>query len=435
MKTKALLWIGISVVILGVVAAGIWWELRPQVITFDDGSKLTLLAVDYGKHHRAPQVKTAKGTQAARTFNTTNDTLVLWVRQQYDSDDWHNFQYYVYDKAATACAEGSGVNYGRSDSIVAVQFSAFPRRDSHVYVRVEEGGNGGQEMSDQKFTISNPSRGPFASLAAEPLPDSEQDGDLTVTLKKLVAGAKMPYMRDGDDQDDPVNTGVQAIFNAQVNGTNATQWQPIAIDLSDATSNTLTAETVNTQPQGDDLATTFQYALWPNEPAWKLHVEFSRQSGFDSDELWTVPNIPLQSGRMRDFWNYGTRPKQSTAFAEADLQGLHIKVFPVKQFTDMPPNSQPQGGLTLEIDPALPKGMRLSIVSLTDDQNNDVTRWDYGRNGQKGRKATFYRYGLQNLDGVTNLNLTLALHQSHFLDFTVKPAMQASTPDADQSNQ
>jgi hypothetical protein len=66
----------------------------------------------------------------------------------------------------------------------------------------------------------------------------------------------------------------------------------------------------------------------------------------------------------------------------------------------------------------------MTIVKLTDDQTNEVTYFDYGmmRNVTGTTVAvTTYRYGLREIDGVTNLNLTLALHKSRFVEFSAKP--------------
>ena len=432
MKTKTLLWVGVAVIILVAIAGGVWWELRPQVINFDDGSKLTLLAVDFGKEHKPPLVKGARSR--GRSFNTTNDTLVVWVHQQYDSQDWHSFQYYAYDKDSVACVGNSGMNWAgnarQGNEVIGVQFSAFPRHEGRFYIRAQENGNGGQDMSDDKFVVSNPSRGPFTSWATQPLPDTEEDGGFTVTLKKLVAGAKGPYNRGGDD-DDPINKGVQATFHAELNGTNASDWQPVAIETSDATGNSVTGW-LNAQPQGGDCLATYQYGLWPDESAWKLRVEFSKQANFNDNELWILQGIPLQPGRQRDFWNYARgRKAQNNAVAQTDLAGLHLSLLPVEQFTNMPPNSQPQGGLSIEIQPSLPEGTRLTIVKLTDDQGNDIQYWNYGNN--QVNKGQYFRYGLQNLDGVTNVNLTLAVHKSHFVEFTVKPT--TAPAESDQANQ
>ncbi len=84
MKIKILLWSVTAILILGLGAGAYWWEQRPQVITFSDGSKVTLLAVQYSKRHAPPTVKlsgasttTAPARRGRGSFTTTNDTLVL----------------------------------------------------------------------------------------------------------------------------------------------------------------------------------------------------------------------------------------------------------------------------------------------------------------------------------------------------------------------
>jgi hypothetical protein len=91
----------------------------------------------------------------------------------------------------------------------------------------------------------------------------------------------------------------------------------------------------------------------------------------------------------------------------------------------MPPNSQPQGGLQIQIEPTLPGGMRLTLVSLTDDETNDIATWN--GNQYSSGKSTIYGYALRDLDGATNLNLTLALHKSRFVEFTAKPEKAPAT--------
>jgi hypothetical protein len=72
--------------------------------------------------------------------------------------------------------------------------------------------------------------------------------------------------------------------------------------------------------------------------------------------------------------------------------------------------------------------MRMTLVSLTDGQTNGVTYSTYGtmRSGTGAAATTTYRYGLREIDGVTNLNLTIALHKSRFLEFTAKPEKDAA---------
>ena len=366
------------------------------------------------------------------SFTTTNDTLVVWVRQEYDAKQNHYFQFYAYDKAEAACVGSSithNINTGRrtGNEVVGVEFSAFPRRQGKFLVGVQEQSNNGQEMADQKFAVSNPARGSFTKWTAEPLPATKEDDDLSVTLTKLVFGADSPYNRDQDNADDPVNKGVQAVFQVQRNGKTADNWQPVSVETSDATGNQVSGF-CNTQWNGDEATTTYQWGLWPDETAWKVRFEFSQQSDFANNELWTVQNIPLQPSRQRDFNANLRNIRTNAVVAETDLNGVHLKIFPAKQFTDVGQNNYQQGGLMVQTDAALPEGVRMTLVKLTDDQTNDVGFFDNGmmRSTTGNATVTVYRFGLREIDGVTNLNLTLALHKSRYVEFTAKPEKAAA---------
>jgi hypothetical protein len=399
------------------------------VILLSDGSKLTLVGVDYGRKHAPPAVKATSGKPARRggSFTTTNDTLVVWVRQEVDSQQYHYFQYFAYDEAGTACVDAGYGSMGNNqgNSVVGLRLDGFPRRQGRFFLRVLENSNGGQELSDQKFVIHNPARGSFATWTPLPQPNTQDDDDLSVTLAKLVTGAATPYQRNNSDATDAMNKGVQATFHVERNGHPDTNWEPVSVESSDATGNRVAATVSGNAWNGQDDTATYQYGLWPDEPAWKIHFEFSQKSNFADQELWSVRAIPLQPGRQQDFWNGNSRRNAGTnvAYAQADVNGYRVKLFPPKHFTDMPPNSQPQGGMTIQVTPKLEEGMRLTLAALTDDDTNDVGNWNYGTFGDA--KSTTYRYGLRDLDGVTNLNLTLALHKSRFVEFTVKPQKAA----------
>jgi hypothetical protein len=495
MKIKILLWSVFLILIIGLAACAYWWMSRPQVITFSDDAKVTLLAVQYGKHHAPPTAKAAAKPPAgaaarrggASSFTTPTDTLVLWVRQQYDAsgNQSHSFQYYVYDKAGTACVQTYGRNYSggnqRGNDIVAVQLDAFPRRQGKFVVRVQEQGNGGQEMADEKFVISNPAAGKsYAKWTPEPLPSTKEDADVSVTLTKLVAGANMPYQRDSDNPDDAVNKGVQVAFHVERAGKHVTNWQPASVETTDATGN---RTAINYGPggnqaqwHGDEATFTYQYGLWPDEPAWKLRMELTQNSGFSSDEEWTAQNIPVVLGSQQSFNGLagvrgavvvrggvvvrnnppggGNPPDAPTPCAEADLNGHHIKVFPAVQFTNMPANmpanfAQPQQtGLMIQIQPAVMNymarpmnvvgvngtqtaddGLRLTLAKVTDGQGGEITSYNSGSSstGMGGaNSSSTFRYTLRDTAGVTNINATIAIHKNRFFEFTVKPEKVAT---------
>ena len=496
MKTKIVIGSVLFILIIGLAGGAYWWVSRPQVITFSDDSKLTLVKVDYGKRHTPPAATKpaagARGAARGNSFTTANDALVVWVRAKYDStpnqpnqpagrilpNQYHNFQFYVYDKAGTACAYGSSRNFSgnqRGDDMLAVQFDAFPRREGKLYLRAQENGNGNQETADGKFIISNPAaKKSFAKWTPEPLPSTKEDGDLSVTLTKLAAGAAMPYQRNQDNPDDAMNKGVQVAFHVERDGKRVTNWQPASVETTDATGN---RTAINYGPNGnqvqwsgDEGTFTYQYGLWPDESAWKVRLEMTQNSDFSSDEQWTVQNIPVVLGSQQSFNGIiGARgglvvrtgaivrnnptggsnpPDAPTPCAEADLGGHHIKVFPAMQFTNVPPNYPMQGGLTIQIQPALMNngmrvingangtqladdGMRLTLAKVTDGQGGEITPMNSGTStsGMGGANSTStLRFNLRDIAGVTNLNATIAMHKNRFFEFTVKPEKAPAAP-------
>ena len=494
MKMKILLLSVAIVFAIGLAAGAYWWLSRPQVITFSDDSKLTLLGAEYGKRHAVPGHKlppapartgAATGGAARRggssSFNTPGDTLVVWVRAKYDytpnqPNQFHNFQFYVYDPAGTACAYGSSRNVSgnqRGDDVLAVQFDAFPRREGKLYLRVQENYSSGQEMADEKFVISNPAaKKSFEKWIPEPLPVTTKDDDLSVTLTKLVAGANMSYQRNQDNPDDAMNKAVQVAYHVERAGKPVANWQPVSVETTDATGN---RTAMNYGPNGnqvqwngDEGTFTYQYGLWPDEPAWKVRMEMTQNSDFSTGEQWTAQNIPVVLGNQQSFngmagvrviarggfvtmpanppggGNPGAAP---TPCAEADLGGHHIKVFQAVQFTNMPPNYPQQGGLIIQIQPALMNngmriingangtqmaddGLRLTLAKVTDGQGGEITSMNSGggTTGMGGaNSSSTHRFTFRDLAGVTNINATIALHKNRLFEFTVKPE-KAATP-------
>jgi hypothetical protein len=317
-----------------------------------------------------------------------------------------------------------------NNRIVGLEFSAFPRRQGKFLLAIQENSNGGQEMSDHKFVIRNPARGPFTQWTPDPLPSTRDDDDVSVTLTKLVAGADMPYQRDQDDPDDPMNKGVQADFQVERNGKPVTIWQPVSVVTTDATGNSVNGYISGNQWQDNSDTATYQYGLWPDEPAWKIKFEFSQQSDFADNELWKVQNLPVVAGKQQEMYNYGGNRRQTSTnapFAEADLNGFHLVLFPAKEFTDAGQNNWMQGGLFIDVSPALADGWRMT-VKVTDADTNDIQSSEYSTIPNNNISNSHFR--LQDIAGLTNLNVSIALHKSRFVEFTAKP----EKPDAAASN-
>jgi hypothetical protein len=438
---KIILWSVVLILIIGMAGAAFWWLRRPQIITLSDGTKLTLLGVDYGKHHKFPTVKTTgrRMNGGGGTIDTTNDTLVVWILSEHKANQWPNYQVVVYDKAETACvtsqsSESRQVKEGME--IMGIQLNAFPRRDSKMILRIMNYGQRGEQIAKGQFIVSNPARGKtFPRWTAESLPDLQSDGDLDVTLTQLAADAPSPYNRgNGIPKNDPINKTVQLAFDLRQKGQSATNWQPVSVETSDATGNNVKGWINRNYRNGQSEGYFYQPGLWPNEPAWKVRLEFSRSGGFDAGELWSVTNIPVRAGSQQDVqnywsWNNQNSRRTNTAFAETTINGIHVKLFPVIEYTN--PNqfngnngrSSKVVSVILRTDPdPETSGMRMTPLAITDDQGHEL----HSQGSSWGGGNYQYEFPAPRA-GTQSLNVTIALHQSRFVEFTVKPQKAAAT--------
>jgi hypothetical protein len=434
---KIILWSVVSILILGLASAVFWWLRRPQIITLSDGTKLTLLGVDYGTHHKFPTVKTTgRRMNGGGLIDTTNDTLFVWILSEHKANQWPNYQVVAYDEAATACVTSQSSNSRQVKTgmdILGVQLNAFPRHDRNIYLRIMNYGQRGEQVAKGQFVIANPARGKtFSKWTPDPLPNTQSDGDLDVTLTKLVADAPSPYNRgNGVPKNDPINKIVQITFDLQQKGQSATNWRPVSVQTTDATGNDVKGWINGYRQNGEEDGYFYQPGLWPGEPAWKVRLEFSRTAGFTGDELWSVTNLPVRAGSQQDIqnsWSWGNQinsGRAPAAFAETTVNDVHVKIFPAIQYTN--PNQGNGGngkvvGIIIKTDPDVEStGMRLTPLSVTDDQgrtlNNRSSSWGGGN----------FQYEFPEPRTIESMSVTIALHKSRFVEFTVKPQKAAAT--------
>jgi hypothetical protein len=427
---KIILWSIVWAVIAGIAVDAFLWLRKPQIITLNDGTKLTLVGVTYGKHHVPPKIKidgrSSRGNGAR--LDSTNDTLVIWIEAEHKPNQYPNYQLTVYDKADSACVSTHSRTQTQVKNGLDIQgfmLDAYPRWDSKMVLRVMSYGQRGQQVSKEQFVVSNPARNSFAKWTPDPLPDSQSDGDLNVTFTKLVAGVELPYNRgNGVAKNDPLNKCVQLDFDFQQKGQSVTNWRPVRVVTSDAAGNSLQGWINDFRQNGQPSGYFYQQGLWPNEPAWKLRVEFSRTSGFSDDEVWAVTNVPVRSGTQQDVqnaWNsnWNSSGKSNPAIAEATVNGIHLKLFPAIEYQDQNNGAGQSVSFSLKADPdPEAEGMRLTVLKATDDQGRELqnrgSSWGGGN----------YQYQYSNARNVKALNLILVLHKSRFVEFTVKPAKQ-----------
>jgi hypothetical protein len=458
MKTKIILWSVVSVLTVGIAADTdpVPALDSPQVIHLDDHTKLTLLGTSYGYHHVAPHFENLHG---GNWIYTATNATVVWIEEEHEPGKCSSYELLVSDRANTGCVStetdtGSHVKDGVE--IQGFRLLAFPRWDKETIIRVKPYMGA---ASKEHFVLTNPAPGTFAQWTPMPLPDTESDGDLEVTLTKLVAGAPTPNWQGGSlaPTNDPANQCVHLNFDFRENGQSTTNWDPWPVQTTDAAGNWSRGlihryPTNGVYPRNplneEHDGYFFQPGLWPNRP-WKVRLEFIQRSGFSDDEMVTFTNLPVKLGSQQDAddewtaWDVG-KPKlpftipDSTALTPdtrqrddgetnfpfkitpAKVNGVHLKLLPPLLVTNRWQSSEMDISIIIGADPGYkPQGMNLTVVAATDDQGRDL--------GSFETPAWAGHYSIEFArvhDDVKSLNLKLALHKSRFVEFTVKPTKQ-----------
>ncbi|HTR42639.1 MAG TPA: hypothetical protein VMH87_13590 [Pseudomonadales bacterium] len=433
---KKILLVGVVVILVAAAVAGlIYWKSRPQVVVLKNGTKLTFLGSSYGKHHSFKGLKsTGSRTRGRLTLDTTNDTLVVWIEAEYKQNQWPNYQLLISDPDNTSCVgawQSTGNQIKNGVNVEGFTINAFPRRDSKMILRVGAWGNqGGMQIAKDKFVVANPGPRSFPEWHPDPLPNTQSDGDLDVTLTKCSFGGSEGFMFGSQNMSpkDPARKAVSVTLHTEQDGNVVTNWQPVQIITSDATGNSIGNNGWSNSRDGNGDATmSYQWGLWPEEKAWKLRVEMSRIAGFTNSEEWSITNVPVQKGDWNTLWNYnnnnmGQNRHSDSPVAEATLNGIHLKIYPAIRMGQDFGNNQTMGGFHIVAEPDLPPGYRMSLVEADNEQGRKLETYGFGPNGNGNGN---YVFQMPNIRNAKALNLTIAVHPSRFVEFTVKPDLKS----------
>lgn len=390
-----------------VLALGIFLWLRwPQRIVLPDGSKVTLAAVTLGKHHQFPDKKIS-----GAKFDTPADVLCVWFRESFTNGSPPDYQILEFDQSGSFCAgrftairrfpDGNGTD------VACVRLDSFPRRDGKLRLQFETpDANGNWAAREKELTVSYPVRKPSAPWPPQPLPATANDGDLSVTLTKLVYGVSMGQ---GQPQaaSDPADKAVLASFRITQNGAVTANWRPVQIETWDATGNYSDGRG-RIRRAGDETTMTYQWGLSPAEAAWKLRAGFVRTADFPEDELFAVADIPVStnapSARNR-------RRDVTGSFASKKVGDSTVTVFPAVRAGNP---GEWQLHVMVDPPPPLPEPLHFTLVEATDDQGRKL-------------KTPHRSWGGVNFDfyvaagGAKTVSATFALQTGRSVEFTVKP--------------
>jgi RNA polymerase sigma factor (sigma-70 family) len=288
--------------------------------------------------------------------------------------------------------------------------AAYPRRTKNLrlqFIERQTGGNTNRVLAD--FRIANPLYANYPTWTPNPLPDTQTDGNFSVTLTGLTTGSvNAPPEFGGPDE-----PATRAVLRCEENGRATSAWRPTSITISDATGNLWSPYSPVTPSVKDPGEIFLRGALWPGEPAFKFRVEFSRAGDFPPNETCTFRAIKIP----------GLAETNSPGLT-ADIHGVELKLV---AFTgaraDQPGDLRwylNKGAPRISIRAAdMPQDSRLFLARITDDRGRVVpfeSERDYGLYHPNAKV-----FALQLPPDAKTVDCTFALSKSRFVEFVAKP--------------
>jgi len=386
--------------------------LNGPSVNLPNGTTLTLKSVSLGNKHPEPFGK------AGAFYYTPNSTLALWTYQTARPDGkWPEDVYLtVADESGVVHLPPGIGNYSclttncMGERMEYNPFAAFPRRAKTLTFYVHTVTNSGW-MIVGSFKIPNPARRSFPVWQSEPLPATRTNGGMEFSLTALkVRTNTLP------------DAATEAMFNIASNGVPATDWQVESLQLSDATDNQLDLWS------GDSLCAVASNGLFfatnrwlgLDEPAWKLHVEFSHKTGYGADELASITNVPAILDAYIPDGSLSATLKKATINVRKVTNEFKYDWVDSNAYLEVSVSSAPG------LDTAIPDHFRIGLVRVTNEHGQEIETSKPVRGYGNYFGYGLHSYGLKIPKDTKSLNLTFAYQESRFADFTTKPEAVSS---------
>jgi hypothetical protein len=437
-RPRSMLMLPILLVLLAIVIIlAARTQGRPEPLKLPDGSLLTLEAVTYGSRHEVvlgpwwvkvlrPVVPEGWRHDLYHRFHCrvqsltapTPETLVFWTVRRgvqppvisriplYNSPRLVAFDEHGCEIEAAGYATRYFNGWGSSEAIEAWVLPVFPRRGKTVGLRAFMLSPEQKWVHAFEWTVRNPTPGPHPVWQPHPLPLTARTGDLKVTLTGLTGGVKLAD-RGGWPAGGRVLT--RATFQVARGGRPANEWEPVGIQVSDASGNTWSSLGFPPPESRASKRIAIEGAPWRDEPAWKLRVEMARVTSFTPEELLTFRNLPVP--RL----DKPAHPNRTLTY-----HGLRLRLQTISgPFPPRPPPRKALFNTSLQLYLTPPSdAVRLTLVRATDDRGRPLSVSRFGRRGKDGRHSC----GFDLPPGAKSLNLTFALQKSRFVEFLAKPS-------------
>ena len=392
-----------------------------RVASFPNGRQLIIRQSTYGTEHQfitgnalakvvAPALPDSlKGKIGVRTFTekTERPTVVVWGEWRLGKDTSPTAasvsQMLRIKRQGSQDARNVVVWWGRHyGAYLALPLNNFPRRDPILHLEICEFDKGWRLKPVAEFSLPNPSPKNFPQWKADPYPIVKRTGGLEFSMANFSAGqfvadpwlTVMRHLQLG--------TGYTAIFRVAENSRALDNWEVKQLIVRDATGNIVKSRLQPSVQVGDYLVFGLGEVLWPSEQAWKFETEFTRTSGFTSNEVCSMEGISIPA-----FLGTATQVLASAKANGAELIGVELqRMRPVPSLQRMRED--------LEIEPLLPRTLTNRIVSLAavkDDQGRALNhdRSYFNLDGM--------HFGIELLPDSRALDLTFAVQEPVVIQF------------------
>ena len=294
-----------------------------------------------------------------------------------------------------------------------------PRRAKEFKTRLYRQEPGGTVVRVGELTVRNPLSRRFPTWTAELLPVTRQTNEVEITLTKLETGLTAKETGHGPAGEGPKSFS-RATFSVKENGAPTEKWSVCGISVSNAAGEVRPGGTYGSRWERGEHKVDFEGALWLEEAAWKLDVDFARTEDFPTDELWFIKGTRVpRHGDLE-----AMRVVTNLHFAELEFLGVSgAKTVLPADYAAI----RPHANVHLRTPHPL-NGVRVALVEVRDDQGRKLeTKGSTARASMGGRGNTpreiLHGFGVEIPEDAKTLDITLAATRVRRVEFLARPVM------------
>jgi hypothetical protein len=411
--------------LLGLSVAAIWWCWRqsfPPTVRLADGRAGFVRAVTYGTNHvfvdgplwvrmlgrYLPRALSARRGMLRHTWASPHPSTVVWMEWEFPATNRPPGLAAVVDRHGIVSESKFYVvsAMAQTHGLVAWCLENYPRREKNIRLKFYSQNFQAASHVDPagELVLPNPAR--RASSWSAPAAPASGDGAQTFALRSLFSGSAtgMPFTN---------RYGPRALATFQVleAGRTNSLWAIRGLEGRGASGNFFRSHWA-AAPE-TPLFVGFLEILWPDEPDWRLRVEFTRMTGFPAEDLVTIKAINAVL----------TNPPFTTNL-QLVVNGVTLDSVELRG-TRQIRRSWARDAYRPNADFALvfhkPPGMQVDLVRMTDESGRNVRFADVTQPTPSVLEAS-----VEVLPSCRSVDVTLAVHKSRLAEFLVRPDWDTS---------